>query len=172
MCGSLPKPSTETINLSAELRTLHCLADVFLYSGSVNHLNQQNSRSNRGFSLFEVILATGVFAIAAVSLAGALNSIALTATEANETSLVREQIRSLLIESTRAARISEGVQKTPTDRTFVSYRIETNRVDLLTREGNTLPDLFEVTVTAFREIPGKEPVEISRASTLTNPAVF
>ncbi len=49
------------------------------------------------------------------------------------------------------------------------FRIEVERLDLKNEEGQTLDNLFEVKVTAMRDLPGGRNEELDTASTVANP---
>ena len=125
-----------------------------------------------GFSLLELLLAMALFTMAAVSLAEALNLISLTVAESVEDATIREKLRGALLEAARDPNIREETRETVRDKEGISFRIETTRLNLETREGDTLDGLFEVSVTALRKLPSQPVEELTTATTFVNPDMF
>ena len=133
------------------------------------------SRNNfqAAFSLFEVLLAIGVFSLAAMGLAGALNSIGAASVEINDEASIREQLRSLLLEKARAPNLYAIEEQSNPDANGIIYFTRVVRLEgLENREGLALQGLFEITVTAIQQIPGREDREVDSASTYSFPGLF
>lgn len=112
-------------------------------------------------------MALGIFAIAAVSLAEALTVISLSVSESVELSLVRERMRSKMVEVTRGPiGIAESRNIEP-DSSGDSYRVEIVEMPLENREGESLDGLYEVTLSAI----APDGSVIDRISTLVNPSL-
>jgi prepilin-type N-terminal cleavage/methylation domain-containing protein len=125
--------------------------------------------NGRGFTLLELLMAMALFAIAAVSLAGALNLISLTVAESIDDAELRERLRGTMLEATRDPALKEDSRETNPDERGLYFRIEVVRVDLKTQEGRNIENLFEVTVTAIRETAGGRRETLDQASTFANP---
>jgi len=119
-----------------------------------------------GFSLLELLMAMAVFAIAAVSLAGAINLISLSVVETVEEAEWREQLRGVLLEASRDPNLEEGTRETNPNAAGLSFSIRVDRVDLQNREARTLNGLFEITVTAYRTVGSQARETLDTASTL------
>lgn len=136
-------------------------------------LRRGTAKAQSGFTLLEVILAMGVFAIAAVALMGALNLISVSVVETIDESEVREQLRSQLISVSRDRQIREKQLETPINAKGIFFRTVVERNQQHNNaEGVLLENLFEVTVTAIRREPNGREIEIDSASTLCNPRIF
>ena len=125
--------------------------------------------SRNGFTLLELLMAMALFAIAAVSLAGALNLISLTVAESIDEAELREKLRAAMLEAVRDPALKEETRETNPDERGLSFRIEVVRLDLKNQDGRSLDNLFEVTVTAIRESSGGRRETLDRATTYANP---
>lgn len=122
-----------------------------------------------GFTLLELLMAMALFAIAAVSLAEALNLISLTVAESIDDAELREKLRAAVLESVRDPAMKEGTRETNPDERGLYFRIEVARLDLKNEEGRNLENLFEVTVTAIRQGSGGRRETLDSATTYANP---
>ena len=109
-------------------------------------------------------MALGLFAIAAGSLANAINLISLSVAESVEDVEVREQLRGVLLETSRNPNLEVGSRTISTDRGIV-YEVEVERLNLENREARTLEEIYEVKVTARRELGGQRSEFIDSADT-------
>lgn len=116
------------------------------------------------FTLLELLMALGLFAIAAVSLANAINLISLSVAESVEDVEVREQLRGVLLETSRNPNLEEGSRTISTGRGIV-YEVEVEQLNLENREARTLEEIYEVKVTARRELGGQRSEFIDSADT-------
>lgn len=114
-------------------------------------------------------MAMALFTVAAVSLAEALNLISLTVGESIDDAEVREQLRATMLEVSRDSALTAETRETNPDKRGLYFRIEVERLDLKNEEGQTLDNLFEVKVTAMRDLPGGRDEELDSASTIANP---
>jgi hypothetical protein len=114
-------------------------------------------------------MAMALFAIAAVSLAGALNLISLTVAESIDDAELREKLRATMLEATRDPALKEDSRETNPDERGLYFRIEVVRVDLKNQDGRNIDNLFEVTVTAIRETAGGRREPLDQATTYANP---
>jgi len=125
-----------------------------------------------GFSLLEVIMAMALFAIAAVSLAEALNVISLTVSDSIEDAEVREMLRAALLEATRDPNLEPEVRETNENEQGIYFKIETALITLENQDGEPLADLYEVRVTAFKRGALGKSDELDVASTYVYPGIF
>lgn len=116
-------------------------------------------------------MAMALFAIAAVSLAQALNTISLTVIESIEGAEIEEQLRGVLMEVSRDPNIQEDT-RTISGEEGISFQVEIERLSLSNEEAIPLEDLFEVRVTALRKLPGKKSEEIASADTWVFEGMF
>lgn len=114
-------------------------------------MNRVSSRQapNGGFTLLEVILAVGIFSLAAVALVQALNTIGLATIEASDQHEVDLQIKSLLNEYCFDPLLKLEVIELDEINAVFEYQVEIEKADLRTEEGSELNDMFVVRVTAF-----------------------
>jgi hypothetical protein len=113
-------------------------------------------------------MAMALFAIAAVSLAGALNLISLTVADSIDEAELREKLRAAMLEAVRDPALREETRETNPDERGLYFRIEVVRLDLRNQEGRNLDNLFEVTVTAIREGYGGRRETLDRATAYAN----
>jgi prepilin-type N-terminal cleavage/methylation domain-containing protein len=125
-----------------------------------------------GFSLLELLMAMALFAIAAVSLAQAINMISLTVSESIEEAGVREQMRALLLEVSRDPDLREDSRETNPDDFGLFFRIEIVPLNLENQDSEPLANLFDVKVTALRKTIAKGVEEIDVANTWVYPDIF
>lgn len=114
-------------------------------------------------------MAMALFTMAAVSLAEALNLISLTVSESIDDAEVRESLRATLLEVTRDTALTAETRETNPDERGLYFRIEVDRVDLKNEDGQTLDNLFEVKVTALRQVRAGRDEVLDSATTLANP---
>jgi len=130
---------------------------------------RRNSLHHQGFTLLELLMSMALFTVAAVSLAEALNMISLTVSESIDDAEVREQLRATMLEVSRDAALTAETRETNPDKRGLYFRIEVERLDLKNEEGQTLDNLFEVKVTAMRDLPSGRNEELDTASTVASP---
>jgi prepilin-type N-terminal cleavage/methylation domain-containing protein len=130
---------------------------------------RRSSQKTSGFTLLELLMSMALFTLAAVSLAEALNLISLTVSESIDDAEVREQLRATMLEVSRDAALTAETRETNPDKSGLYFRIEVERLDLKNEDGQTLENLFEVKVTAMRDLPGGRNEELDTASTVANP---
>ena len=117
-----------------------------------------------GFTLLELLMAMGVFAIAAVALANAINQISLSVAESAEEVAVREQLRGILLEATRSNDLAEG-SRTIDNGQGIVFQINVEKLNLRNRQAETLDDIYEVTAIARRELGGQRSEIVESADT-------
>lgn len=125
-----------------------------------------------GFSLLELLMAMALFAIAAVSLAKAINMISLTVSESIEDAELREQMRAVLLEVSRDPDLREDSRETNPNEMGLFFRIDIDPLELENQEGEPLSNLFTVRVTAFRKTQPRGAEEIDYAETIVYPGMF
>ena len=130
---------------------------------------RRNSLHHQGFTLLELLMSMALFTIAAVSLAEALNMISLTVSESIDDTEVREQLRATMRVVSRDAALTAETRETNPDKRGLYFRIEVERLDLKNEDGQTLDNLFEVKVTAMRDLPSGRNEELDTASTVASP---
>lgn len=133
------------------------------------HFPMRQTRRVEGFTLMELLMAMALFAMAAVSLAGALNLISLSVGESIDEAELREQLRAVVLEVCRDPAIREETRETNPDERGVYFRIAVSRIDLRNEEGESLQDLYQVSVAALREGAGGRVETLDSASTYANP---
>lgn len=124
-----------------------------------------------GFTLLELLMAMGVFAIAAVALANAINQISLSVAESAEEAAVREQLRGVLLEVTRNNDLAEG-SRTIDNGQGIIFQIDIEKLNLRNRQAETLDDIYEVTAIARRELGGQRSEIVERADTWVFKGMF
>ena len=117
-------------------------------------------------------MAMALFAIAAVSLAEALNVISLTVTETIEDAELREQLRAAMLEVTRDPNLTAETWETEPNEQGLAFRIDIERLELDNEKGESLANLFSVKVTALKVQSGGRKESLDSASTIVNPAIF
>jgi hypothetical protein len=130
---------------------------------------RRSSLHHQGFTLLELLMSMALFTVAAVSLAEALNMISLTVSESIDDAEVREQLRATMLEVSRDAALTAETRETNPDKRGLYFRIEVERLDLKNEDGQTLDNLFEVKVTAMRDLPSGRNEELDTASTVASP---
>jgi len=130
---------------------------------------RRSSLQTSGFTLLELLMSMALFTVAAVSLAEALNLISLTVSESIDDAEVREQLRATMLEVSRDASLTAETRETNPHKRGLYFRIDVERLDLKNEDGQTLDNLFEVKVTAMRDLPGGRNEELDTASTVANP---
>ena len=130
---------------------------------------RRSSLHHQGFTLLELLMSMALFTVAAVSLAEAVNMISLTVSESIDDAEVREQLRATMLEVSRDAALTAETRETNPDKRGLYFRIEVERLDLKNEEGQTLDNLFEVKVTAMRDLPSGRNEELDTASTVASP---
>lgn len=122
------------------------------------------SQRQAGFTLLELLMAMGVFVIAAVALANAINQISLSVAESAEDVAVREQLRGVLLEASRSSTLAEG-SRTIDNGQGIVFQIDIEKLNLKNREAQTLDEIYEVTATARRELAGQRAEIVESADT-------
>lgn len=117
-------------------------------------------------------MAMALFAIAAVSLAEALNVISLTVVETIEDAELREQLRAVMLEVSRDPNLTAETRETEANDEGLAFRIEIERLEFDNEKGESLANLFSVKVTALRLQSGGRKTTLDTASTFVNPAIF
>ncbi len=100
-------------------------------------------KKRRGFTLLETLLALMVFSTAVVALVEAVHQLGEHTLLRRHETAVQERMRSLQVEHTRM--LEKEVQLQEGD---VSYPVTHTPQELKDRDGQPLPGLFEVRVTA------------------------
>ena len=97
----------------------------------------------KGFTLLETLLALMVFSTAVVALVEAVHQLGEHTLLRRHEAAVQERMRSLLVEHTRM--LEQEVELQEGD---VTYTVTHTPLELKDRDGQPLPGLFEVRVTA------------------------
>jgi len=118
-------------------------------------------------------MAMGVFVIAAVSLAEAINAISLTVSESIEHAEAREKLRAMLLEVSHDPELAADEWSTEPDEAGVRFDVRVERLDLANENGEPVSGLFEVSIEAFGTEAGKDAeTALGFASTLVYPELF
>ena len=114
-----------------------------------------------GMTLFEVLLALAIFAIAAVALVTAINQIGHAVLEARTYRNVEQGIESVIDEYSKAPVLDEVEKQLKPGKDGVTYTVKiTNARDIKNQEGRVLQGLFRIHVTA-KWMENREPMELS-----------
>jgi len=128
-----------------------------------------------GFTLLEALLALLVFSTAVIALVEAINTMGTAAVESRKELQIQGRLETLLMEITRDPMwLKDGRLTRPEDKTFregdVTYQTKVVEQELQNKEGETLKDLFKVTVQARWKESGIE--QEQTAETWTWPPLF
>ena len=107
----------------------------------------KTSANKHGFVLMEVILAIGIFAVAGIALAIALNELAKTYHQSRQVEAIRIELESRLAEA-RVGRIIEGSEKSEPDARGVVYEKTITRLEISNDDKIVLMGLYEISITA------------------------
>ncbi len=131
----------------------------------LRHLRHPGKRG-RGFTLMEVVLALGVFSLAAVALTEALSQMGLATLESAESAWRLEVVRAYLEEVGKAPEIEPGTNVIRLENTEHFVRITVEPVEVYVKDQSApLPDLYQVSVQLFRTARGNEEQLLEQGST-------
>lgn len=107
----------------------------------------------RAFTLLEALLALMVFSIAVVALVEAINLSGLASSEARLEGRVQARLEALLLETTRLSQTNgydspPGLLDTVLTEEGVQYHLKTGELELTNQDGEPLPGIYAVKVTA------------------------
>ncbi|MCB1235633.1 MAG: hypothetical protein KDM91_11225 [Verrucomicrobiae bacterium] len=125
-----------------------------------------STRAGAGFSLLEVVLALGLFTMAAVSLVGALNDIGRYTADSVRESWVTEKLRSTLIEVGKNPRLEEMRVSFDPDASGTFVSVEVERFEARSVKGENLPNLYRIKAVVARKRPGGHEEVLGEAETL------
>lgn len=118
-------------------------------------------RMAAGMTLFEVLLALAIFAIAAVSLVAAINEIARAVIDSRMVRNVEQGIESILDEYSKAPLLDDMEKEIKPGKDGVRYRVIVKPLNnIRNQEGRILQGLFSVRVVATWE-EGRQPMEMA-----------
>ncbi|MFC5455998.1 type II secretion system protein [Prosthecobacter fluviatilis] len=120
-----------------------------------------------GFTLLETLLALMVFSMAVVALVEAVHQLGEHTLLRRHEAVVQERMRSLLVEHTR---IPDAMEEVKLQEGGVTYTVTHTPLELKDRDGQPMPGLFEVRVTADW-LEGRTPQQAS-ADTWVYPPLF
>jgi hypothetical protein len=129
-------------------------------------MNPHRHRRGAAFSLLEVVLALGLFGLAAVGLMGALNEVSRHTLDTVEESWVTERLRSLLTEISKNPQVQPGEISFDADRNGISYKALIEVHEPVSAKGETLRNLVHIRVTALRDLGRGRTEVVSEAETL------
>lgn len=119
---------------------------------SVSHLSSAIRRPpfrTGGMTLFEVLLALAIFAVAAVSLVTAINQIGHAVLESRQYRNVEQGIESIIDEYSKAPVLDEVEKQIKPGKDGVAYNIKVTAIrDAKNQQGRFLQGLFRIHVTA------------------------
>lgn len=119
-------------------------------------------RRRRGYILFELVLALGIFAIAVLGLAKTLNQALETANLLKRDQIIRIGMRNFL-EEIRRKPLTEMSTSTMDTTYGVTYTSTTEPVSLRTTRGDTLTDIYNLTIKAtssFNDVPQEDTLSV------------
>jgi prepilin-type N-terminal cleavage/methylation domain-containing protein len=112
-------------------------------------ISTQSQRRRRGMTLFEVLIALGVFGIAALALVKTLHLMGEMTLESRTLRQVEQSLESLIDEYSKLPGIDERDEEIKADAKGVSYRVVIRPVEgLRNREGRDLQGFFSIRVIA------------------------
>lgn len=120
------------------------------------------SRCRHGYILFELVLALGIFAIAVLGLAKTLNQALETANLLKRDQIIRIGMRNFL-EEIRRKPLTEMSTSTMDTTYGVTYTSTTEPVSLRTTRGDTLTDIYNLTIKAtstFNDVPQEDTLSV------------
>lgn len=126
----------------------------------------RSGAASPAFSLLEVVLALGLFGLAAVGLMGALNEVSRYTLDTVQESWVSERLRSLLTEISKNPQLQPGELAFDADRSGIAFRATIERHEPRSPKGTTLTNLLHIRVTALRDLGGGRTEVIDEAETL------
>jgi type II secretory pathway component PulJ len=103
--------------------------------------------TSRGFVLMEVILAAGIFALAGIALAMALNDLSKVYHQSRKVEAIRVELESRLAEA-RVMRVFETREKSDEDVSGVVYEKEVKQLQISNDDKIVLTGLYEISITA------------------------
>lgn len=107
------------------------------------------SRAKNGFLLLEVVLALGIFAIAATGMAVAFHRMAESASLAQTEMRITRILDSALTEQLSFPTLEEGVTQIPVEGTDIELDVIIEPLDeLQNQEGEFLQNMFRIEITA------------------------
>lgn len=116
----------------------------------------------RGYILFELVIALSIFAISVLGLAKALNHALELANQLRREQIIRIGMRNFL-EEIRRKPLTE-ISMSTMDTTYgVTYTSSTEPVSLRTTSGNTLTDIYNLTIKAtssFNDTPQEDTLSV------------
>jgi type II secretory pathway pseudopilin PulG len=112
-------------------------------------MNVPRSRSKRGFLLLEVVLALGVFGIAATGFTVALQQMAKAAELSQSELRITRILETALDETLSLPVLEEGTTSTPVGETGIELDTMIEILDEIeNEEGQLLQEMYRITVTA------------------------
>ena len=134
-----------------------------------------SSRHHSGFTLLEVMLAMMVFSMAVVALVSAINGMGNASTESRLYREVQSRLESLMTEFTRmppdpSALTGDRVTEKTIRENGVEYRVKKAPVEIKNKDGQVLPEMFTVKVTARWKEAGHD--EEMDADTIVHPPLY
>lgn len=127
-----------------------------------NGANHIRGSGRKGYILFELVLALGIFAIAVLGLAKSLNQALETANLLKRDQIIRIGMRNFL-EEIRRKPLSEMSTSTMDTTYGVTYTSTTEAVALRTTNGGTLSDIYNLTIKAtssFNDAPQEDTLTV------------
>ncbi len=101
-----------------------------------------------------------------------MNLISVSVVDAADEAEVREQLRSILVQTARDPDLRAVSRDTPMNSKGFYFRTNVVRADVETSKGEPLDGLFEITISAIQRRASGRELEIDVASTLANPGMF
>jgi prepilin-type N-terminal cleavage/methylation domain-containing protein len=142
---------------------------------TTRHRNRTERSHQQGFTLLEVLLALFIFSTAVISLVEAINATGRTVLLSRRERQVQARLETILMEASRSPeslskmRLSAEQESTVTE-DDVKYVIRSAPVELRNKDGQAIPELLSVNVTAHWK-EGREEQEVS-AETWVYPRLF
>ena len=133
-----------------EMRDASCGEDSYPQrAGPSSFVIRHPSLRPAGMTLFEVLLALAIFAVAAVSLVTAINQIGHAVLESRQYRNVEQGIESIIDEYSKAPVLDEVEKQIKPGKDGVAYNIKVTAIrDAKNQQGRFLQGLFRIHVTA------------------------
>jgi type II secretory pathway component PulJ len=114
-----------------------------------------SQKSARGFTIFEAMLALGLFALAVVGITQMLNTAIQAASENQRETMIRQELQSRLAEE-RVTRLEPGTKELTGGENGLLFERVVEPLDLENKRKNKLAGLYHLTIKAKWKGPSQE----------------
>lgn len=121
----------------------------------------------RAFTLLETLLALFVFSMAVVALVEAIHQLGQTTLLRRQEAVLQDRMRSLLVEHSRLLWMKPSLTSSISEKILeedgVEYTLQVSPLELESRDGQRLNELYEVTIQA-QWLEGRRPQQESAST--------